>query len=93
MAILSVSNLLEFAPLIKGGFQRSARLADFELRLGERTVGAEEWARGILRGESASIANTFDKGWKSALGKTALNALTEGSEEAAQNLASNSRQL
>jgi len=43
MAILSVSNLLEFAPLIKGGFQKSAKLSDFERRLGERTVGIDEW--------------------------------------------------
>lgn len=93
LAILSISNFLEFTSLIKGGFQRSAKLADFERRLGDRVVGADEWTQGILRGESASIANTVGKSWGRALRKAGLNSLTEGSEEAAQNLVSNSRQL
>lgn len=92
MAILSVTNALEFPSLIKGGFKRAAKLTDFERRLGERTVGAQEWAQGILRGETASIVNTVDKGWKPILGKTALNSFSEAFEEGSQNLASNSNQ-
>jgi len=90
LAILSISNTLEFAPLIKGGFKRAAKLTNFERRLGERTVGAQEWVEGILRGETASIVNTVDKGWKPVLGKTALNSFSEAMEEGSQNLASNS---
>lgn len=93
LAILSASNALQFTPLIKGGFKRSAKLTDFERRLGERTVGADEWAQGILRGEQASIANTVDKGWGRTIRKATFNSLIEGGEEASQNLASNSRQL
>ena len=93
MAILSISNSLEFASILKGGFNQTAKLTDYALRSGGKEVGAQDFVRGILRGEKSEVTNEINRSLGRKALITAKNVITEGSEEAAQNLASTTNQM
>jgi hypothetical protein len=93
LAILGASNTLEFGHILKGGFGKSAKLADYELRANGEKVALADWVTAGIRGEKIGIENTVNKGLGRIAGITAKNILTEGTEEATQNLASNTAKL
>lgn len=93
MAILSLTNSLEFGSLISGGFNSTAKLAERSYLLNGKEVGLRDFARGILKGEKASIKNEVNDSWGRIIGNTVKNTLSEGFEEGAQNLASNTAKM
>ena len=93
MGILSASNMLEFTNLLKGGFNQTAKLSDFGYKIGGIDATRKQFARGILNGEKGELTNEVNKSFGRKAGLTVKNILSEASEEASQNLASNTAQM
>ena len=105
MAILSVTNALEFGNIMKGGWGTNKLFSKLDDRIerivGDKTVSAtakgdEAFARGVIRGESkygVSMEDPSGYAGKMMLGSGLKNMFTEGFEEGAQRFASDTAQI
>lgn len=92
LAILSLTNSLEFGDLIKGGFSQTAKLAKRTCTVEGKEATQREWAKALLEGKNAQIVNGVEGGAGTVALHTAKNFASEGFEEGAQNIASNTNQ-
>lgn len=93
MAILSLTNSLEFGRLLSGGFKNTAKLSAHSFTANGEKVSSKEAFRRMLAGDNIQAVNDVSKGFGKTAGLTVKNMLSEGFEEAAQNVASNSNQM
>ena len=89
LAILSLTNSLEFGDLIKGGFGQTAKLAKRTYTVEGKEATKREWAKALLEGKNAQVVNGVNAGAGTIALHTAKNFASEGFEEGAQNIASN----
>lgn len=92
LAILSLTNSLEFGDLIKGGFGQTAKLAKRTYTVEGKEATKREWAKALLEGKNAQVVNGVNDGAGTIALHTAKNFASEGFEEGAQNIASNTNQ-
>ena len=92
LAILSLTNSLEFGDLIKGGFGQTAKLAERTYTVEGKKATQREWAKALLEGKNAQVVNGVNGGAGTIALHTAKNFASEGFEEGAQNIASNTNQ-
>ena len=92
LAILSLTNSLEFGDLIKGGFGQTAKLAKRTYTVEGKEATKREWAKALLEGKNAQVVNGVNAGAGTIALHTAKNFASEGFEEGAQNIASNTNQ-
>ena len=94
--LLSVTNSLEFGNILKGGYNLRKSLKDFGVKLTAegKEVGAREFGQALARGVQTSITPEIPKiGAKNVALGTAKNFFSEGFEEGAQRMISDSNQM
>ena len=93
IAALMVSNNLQFARMLRGGYGTSNLLKGVTLKAnGEITKSLTDFGKALAKGTAGIEAKEINKvGLRTALGVT-KNMLSEGSEEMAQNLISGTAQ-
>ena len=96
LGILTISNNLQFARLLQGGWKTSKNLLQREgvrfLIDGKETTNLKAWGKALAKG-TADIEGVDANVARGILGGTVKNMLSEGSEELFQNLASGSQQI
>ena len=97
IALLSVSNGLQFGDILKGGYNFRKALTDYGIKLTAdgKEVGAREFGRALFdTGRTAEIqAAKTGINYGKVLGDTAMRFGEEGFEEGSQNLISDSNQI
>ena len=105
MAILSLTNSLEFGNIMKGGWGSNRLFSKLDdqitRKVGDKAVSAtakgdEEFARGMIRGESkyeSALKDPTEKAGSSMFKTGVRNMFSEGFEEGAQRFASDTEQL
>lgn len=96
LAILSISNNLEFARYLKGGYDRQLTFLGMDMMVnGEKAASIKAWGRALAKG-TGSLAIPEDIG-KNIGGKVAAKTfgrmVSEGSEEGLQRLTSDTEQI
>lgn len=96
MAVLGVSDNLQFGKLLSGGWKNNKALLNGKNLLlkvqGKETADLKAWGKGLAQGVSTIEGRTKNT-FKGTLLGAAKNMLSEGSEEMAQNLASGTEQI
>lgn len=92
LALLSATNSLEFGDLIKGGFGQTAKLAKRTYTVEGKEATLEQWGKALIEGRKADVVNGVNDGIGKVALHTAKNFASEGFEEGAQNIASNTNQ-
>ena len=97
IALLSISNGLQFGDILKGGYNFRKALTDYGIKLTAegKEVGAREFGRALFdTGRNAEIkAAKTGINYGKVLGDTAMRFSEEGFEEGSQNLISDSNQI
>lgn len=98
IALLSLTNNLEFGRYIRGGFANQALLKNIDHAIeGKAVSSARDIAGGIEKGTLRAVNNATTAGSKAGmariLGKTAMRGFSESFEEGAQDMISDSNQL
>ena len=94
--LLSVTNSLEFGNILKGGYNLRKSLKDFGVKLTAegKEVGVREFGQALARGVQTSMTPEIPKiGAKNVALGTAKNFFSEGFEEGAQRMISDSNQM
>lgn len=94
--LLSVTNSLEFGNILKGGYNLRKSLKDFGVKLTAegKEVGAREFGQALARGVQTSMTPEIPKiGVGAVVGGTLQRFGSEGFEEGAQRMISDSNQM
>lgn len=94
--LLSLTNSLEFSNILKGGYNLRKSLKDFGIKLTAegKEVGAREFGQALARGVQTSMTPEIPKiGVGAVVGGTLQRFGSEGFEEGAQRMISDSNQM
>ncbi len=94
--LLSITNSLEFSNILKGGYNLRKSLKDFGVKLTAegKEVGAREFGRALARGVETSMTPNFPSvSAMGIVGGTAKRFGSEGFEEGAQRMISDSNEM
>ena len=94
--LLSITNSLEFGNILKGGYNLRKSLKDFGVKLTAegKEVGAGEFGRALARGVETSMTPNFPSvSAMGIVGGTAKRFASEGFEEGAQRMISDSNEM
>ena len=94
--LLSITNSLEFGNILKGGYNLRKSLKDFGVKLTAegKEVGAREFGQALARGVQTSMTPEIPKiGVGAVVGGTLQRFGSEGFEEGAQRMISDSNQM
>lgn len=89
MAVLSLSNTVEFFNLMRGGFRNSSKLLGHEFTVNGERASAQEAMQALMKGQKVALANTENTSMGRAAALAGKDFMSEGWEEGSQNLVSN----
>lgn len=94
VALLSLTNNLEFSKFMKGGYNTQKGIKDMTLLVdGKHTDNLADWAKGILTGKSTVGTQAKNITAGRIVAGTASRFMEEGFEEGAQDIISDSNQM